>query len=414
MHKKITAKSTATALTALLSLSSALLLALSGCGGGGGGSTPTPPPSTTLARFAYVANHDDNTLSVFIADNTTGQLRHHGYTMTGDGPTSLTLDPSGQFAYTTNDVGSDISLFTIDSLSGELTAADCNLNTGNLDTCSTANGVPSSLVFEPNGLHAYVANNDTSTITTFDKDPATGALTLNPVQPQVTADGLNPLKLMVHGGFLYATYAGGTGGVGVYEISATDGTIQAVAGSPSPSGGTAAVDIAFTPDGQYAYVANSTGEIGAFTIDASGVLVTNGSVQSVAGTTPQALAIDSSGQWLYMLSRTSPGSISAFQIQSDGTLTQINCGGSQNCATGNLPASIAIDPTGQFVSVTNGGDNTLSLFSINQTSGQLTALRGLASRNAPAAVAYYSDTAAVTVTPRFAYVANASGNSVSA
>lgn len=414
MQKKTT-RPAVILLTSLLSLSSALLLSLSGCGGGGGGgSNPPPPPGTSLARFAYVTNQDDSTVSVFIADNTSGQLRHHGYVQTGSGPTSLTIDPSGQFAYTTNNGGSDISLFTIDSLSGELTSAICDTGTSSLN-CGSGSGVPTSMVFEPNGLHAYVANNSTSVISTFDKDPSTGALTANPTQFLVSTDGANPLKLMIdpNGSFLYATYQG-DGGVGVYAISATDGTIQAVAGSPVASGGTAAVDIAITPDGQYAYVANSTGEIGAFTIDASGVLVANGSTLSVAGTTPQALAVDSSGQWLYMLSKTTPGSISVFQIQSDGTLSQINCGSTQNCATGDLPTSIAIDTTGQFVSVTNGGDDTLSLFSINQTSGQLTALRGLASRYAPSALAYYSDTAAATVTPRFAYVAHESSNNISA
>lgn len=414
--KKKTTRPAVSVVASFLSLSAALLLALSGCGGGGGGgTTPPPPPTTTLARFAYVANAADDTISVFIADNSSGQLRHHGYVLTGKGPTSLTIDPSGQFAYTTNGGSSDISLFSIDSLSGELNSADCNLNTGNLDNCSTTNGIPASLVFEPNGLHAYVANNDSNSISTFDKNPTNGALTLNAIQPQVTADGTNPLKLKVHpsGNFLYATYQG-DGNVGIYEINASDGTIQLSPSSPVASGGTAAVDIAISADGQYAYVANSTGEIGVFTIDASGTLTANGSTQSVSGTTPQALAIESSGQFLYMLSKQAPGSISVFQIQGGGTLTPINCNTNPSCPTGDMPESFAIDPTGQFITVTNGDGNTLSLFSINQNNGQLTELRGLASRNAPSAVTYYADTSAATVTPRFAYVANEISNNISA
>jgi YVTN family beta-propeller protein len=407
-------------LISFLSLSSALLLALSGCGGSSGATTTPPPTSTTtLGRFAYVANAADDTISVFIADNTSGQLRHHGYVLTGNGPNSLTIDPSGQFAYTTNGGSSDISLFTIDSLSGELNAADCNLNTSNLDNCSTTNGIPTSLVFEPNGIHAYVTNNDSNSISTFDKNPTNGALTLNPTQPQVTADGANPLKLKVHpsGSFLYATYEG-DGHVGIYEINANDGTIQLSPNSPVASGGTSAVDIAISADGQYAYVANSTGEIGAFTIGASGSLTTNGSVQNVSGTTPQALALDSTGHWLYMISKEATGSVSVFEIQANGTLQPVNCNGATvSCATGALPESIAIDPTSQFVTVTNGGDNTLSLFTIDQNTGELTAQRGLASRNTPVAVSYFTDTAAATVTPRFAYAVNSStttGNSVSA
>ncbi|MEJ2465894.1 MAG: beta-propeller fold lactonase family protein, partial [Candidatus Thiodiazotropha sp.] len=357
-----------------------LLTALAGCGGGGGGggggSTPPPTSSTPVARFAYVANTGDNTVSVYLADNTTGSLRHHGYAMTGDGPTSLTIDPSGQFAYTLNSNSQDISLFTIDSLAGTLTAADCDAVSNT--SCGTG-GTPVSLVFGSNGSFAYVANQVSNRITVHQKDPSIGALgDVNSVQPPVddtTGGSLNPVKLSLHpsGDFLYAVHDT-TSDVTLYAINSLDGTLSSVTGSPVASGGSGAIDIAITPDGNFAYVANSTsGDIGLFTVDGSGLLVPNTtSALLTTGLTPQALAVDPTGQWLYMISKQAPGSVSLFQIQSDGTLVQSNCGGSQTCATGNMPASIAIDPTGQFVSVTNESDNTVSLFSINQNNGQLT------------------------------------------
>jgi YVTN family beta-propeller protein len=409
-----------TKLTHLPILSAGLLLALTGCGGGSdGGTTPPPPPSTPVARFAYVANSGDDTVSIFIADNTRGALRHHGYVPTGDGPSGLTIDPSGEFAYTLNSSSQDISLFTIDSLSGDLVAADCNRNTANLDTCGTGTGAtPVSMVFEPNGRFAYVANQLTNTITAHAKESSTGALDDVATQPPVdliSHGGDTPEQLRVHpdGGFLYVVYDA-TDNVGVYEISATDGTLTQVTGSPVASGGTAAADIAITSDGQYAYVANRSGEIGVFTIDGSGLLVANGTPLMAGGAPmPEALAIESSGRWLYMLSQEVSGSVSLFEIQNDGTLVQSDCGTSQTCPTGSVPEAIAIDPTGQFVSVTNGGGDTLSLYSIDQNTGQLTALSGLASRDTPAAVVYYTDTNEATVTPRFAYVVNGGGNSVS-
>jgi YVTN family beta-propeller protein len=409
-----------TKLTSIFILLTGLLPFLAGCfGGGGGGTTPPPAPTTPVARFAYVANSNDDTVSIFIADNTTGQLRHHGYVLTGDGPSSLTIDPSGQFAYTLNSNSQDISLFTIDSLAGDLIAADCNQNTANLDSCNTGTGAtPVSMVFEPNGRFAYVANQLSNTITAHAKDSSTGALNDVVAQPPVdvtSQGGDTPEQLRVHpdGGFLYVVYDA-TDNVGVYEISATDGTLTQVTGSPVASGGTAAADIAITPDGQYAYVANRSGEIGVFTIDGSGLLVANGSPLMAGGApTPEALAIESSGRWLYMLSQEVSGSVSLFEIQNDGTLVQSNCGTSQTCTAGSVPESIAIDPTGQFVSVTNGGGDTLSLYSIDQNTGQLTALSGLAGRDRPSAVTYYTDTDEVTVTPRFAYVANFDGVSLS-
>jgi 6-phosphogluconolactonase (cycloisomerase 2 family) len=368
-----------------------------------------------VARFAYVANFGDDTLSILIADNTTGRLRHHGYVQTDDGPADLVIDPSGQFLYTLNSNDQDISLFTVDSLSGNLTAADCNLNTGNRDNCSTG-GLAVSLVFEPNGRYAFVGNQLTNTISAFLKDPSTGGLSSVPAQPpvDVTAHGGNtPTRLRVHpdGSYLYVTYEA-SNNLDVYQIDALDGVLTLVTGAPVASGGTAAVDIAITPDGQYAYVANRSGTIGVFSIDGAGLPVANGAPLTVAGT-PQRLAIDSSGQWLYMISKEAAGSLSVFEIQNDGTLAQINCAAALTCPAGDMPESLAIDPTGQFVSVANRDGDTLNIFTIDHNNGQLTALAELAARNAPAALAYYTDTAEVTVTPRFAYVINSGGNSVS-
>ena len=404
------------------------LIGLAGCGGGGGGgggSTPPPTPASSVARFAYLANFADDTVSVFLADNTTGRLRHHGYVpsgdgVNGDGPAELVIDPSGQFAYTVNTNSTDISLFVIDSLSGALSADNCDTGTVNL-TCGTG-GSPVSMAFGASGQFAYVANQGTDTITVHAKDPSNGSLSnINSVQPPVddTSSGssLNPVKLSLHpgGGVLYSVHDA-TSNLTVYAIDPLNGTLATVTGSPVGSGGTGAVDIAVTPDGSFAYVANSTsGDIGIFTVDATGLLVPNATSASITtGGVPQALAIDPTGAWLYMISKQAPGSVSLFAIQSDGTLSAVNCTTTPTCPTGNMPESIAIDPTGQFISVANSSDNTLSLYSINQTTGQLLAMSGLVTRSAPTSVAYYVDTAEVSVTPRFAYVGNYDGNSVSA
>ncbi len=404
-----------------LLITAGLLTLLSGCGGGGGGgSTPPPTPTTTVARFAFVANAGDDTLSAFLADNTTGALRHHGYVPTGSGPGEVVIDPSGQFVYTLNATSLDISLFQLDSLDGTLTQATCDtVNT--TATCSTGGGTPVSMVFGRNGTYAYVANQVADTLTVHQLDPGTGALSdFNSVQPpQNDASGgsSHPVALRLHpdGNTLYAVHDT-TSDVTAYTVDPTDGTLSPVTGSPVVSGGTGSIDLAITPNGSYVYVANATsGDIDLFTVDATGLLVPNAVAASVpaTGLVPQAMAIDPTGQWLYLISRQASGSVALYSIQSDGTLSQINCGASLTCAAGNLPESVAVDPTGQFVSVTNGGDNSISLFAIDPTSGKLSALRGLTTRNTPSSVAYYSDTAEATVTPRFAYVANYNGISLS-
>src|SRR5436309_9175779 len=70
--------------------------ALLGCGGGGGSSN-TPPqintPQVASARFAFVANRDANTISVFNVNQTTGLLSGSATVATGAcvGPRYLEL-----------------------------------------------------------------------------------------------------------------------------------------------------------------------------------------------------------------------------------------------------------------------------------------------------------------------------------
>jgi hypothetical protein len=84
--------------------------------------TVTITANLLAPRFAYVANQGDDTVSIYIVDATTGQLRHNGYVAAGTGPSSVTVDPSGRFAYVANQFpDNNISGYTIDASSGALT-----------------------------------------------------------------------------------------------------------------------------------------------------------------------------------------------------------------------------------------------------------------------------------------------------
>ena len=71
-------------------------------GGGGGGGTGTASGSFT--RVALVPNRTDNTVSVFLVDAATGQLRPRGYVVSGTSPRAVAVHPSGQFFYTINGI----------------------------------------------------------------------------------------------------------------------------------------------------------------------------------------------------------------------------------------------------------------------------------------------------------------------
>jgi 6-phosphogluconolactonase (cycloisomerase 2 family) len=392
-----------------LLMAAGLLTALAGCGGGGGGGggdTPPPPASSTpVARFAYVANTGDNTVSVYLADNTTGQLRHRGYALAGAGPIDVITHPSGEFAYSVNYTDQTISLFTIDWTTGDLASAACD---GSANDCS-AGGTPTSLVIDSNGLRAYVSNETANAIHVFNVNQATGSL--GTFIQTIASGGMGPSTLFLHpsGQYLYAANQT-SNTISLFNIDPTNGTLTDT-GTVVTSSGTTVTDILLTSDGLHAYIANQASPtIESFDIDASGTMTNTGTVAS--GGAVLSLAIDPTDSWLYAVNADASGSISAFAIQSDGSLSATNCTTSLNCSVGGTPEGIAIDPTGQFLAVTNRDDNTIDRFTINQSDGSLTSQRTLTTRDMPRGITYLEDTSAVSITPRFAYVAHEASNDI--
>src|SRR6202011_1547651 len=79
-------------------------------------------------------------------------------------------------------------------------------------------------------------------------------------------------------------------------------------------------------------------------------------------------------------------------------------------AAGSGPFSVAVDPSGKFAYVVNEGDNTVSGYTINATTGALTPIAG-----SPFAgtAGTYPQPVAVDPSGKFAYVANSSSTTVS-
>jgi 6-phosphogluconolactonase (cycloisomerase 2 family) len=110
-----------------------------------------------------------------------------------------------------------------------------------------------------------------------------------------------------------------------------------------------------------------------------------------AGIYPAAVVI---GQGHVYAVNVGDGTISQYNVASDGTLTPMNPATVTNPAMhtfGAAPAAATIDPTGSFLYVTNAADNTLSQFSIG-SDGQLTPLT-------PSTVATGVDPVSIVVAP---------------
>jgi 6-phosphogluconolactonase (cycloisomerase 2 family) len=131
------------------------------------------------------------------------------------------------------------------------------------------------------------------------------------------------------------------------------------------------------------------------------------------GPQPAALfsaSLSASSPFLYVNNNAASNSVSAFRVNSDGTLTAVPgspfaTGGNSGSPCNNMD-SIAVDQRHRRVYVTNGVSNTVSGFNIN-SDGSLSAVPG-----SPFATGAAPVGTAVDPLGRFVYVANHNGGSV--
>jgi YVTN family beta-propeller protein len=329
-------------------------------------------PSGKFGKFVYVANANSNNVSMYTIDASTGALTSTGTIAAGTSPSSVAVEPSGKFAYVANGGSSDLSMYMIDATNGALTS------TG---TIASANGGATSVAVHPSGKFAYVASLLSDGVSMYTINATTGVLT--PIG--AIGAGLYPESVAVDpsGKFAYVAnfgdhLAGIPGSVSTYRINA-DGSLTSTGTIAEPYEGTASM--AVHPSGKFAYVARArfSNTISMYTIDATtGTLTLTGRIDGANGGTT-SVAVHPSGKFAYMTNADiSPGvfaggssnTISVYAIDvHTGALTPIG-----NMATGTLPKSVAVDPSGKFAYVANNFSNSISMYTIDATTGALTLL----------------------------------------
>jgi YVTN family beta-propeller protein len=324
-------------------------------------------------KFAYVANEGCGdsafgNVSMYTIDATTGKLASIGPPVSSndEGGHSVTVDPFGKFAYVANwgegDTAGSISMYNINS-------------TGALKFTGTINGVcpglcaPWSVVVDPSGKFAYVANEGSfspTNVSMFSINTTTGALTsigMIPTGGRSISVAVDPM-----GKFVYvATESdppGSAGGVSMYTMDTGTGALTSMG---MIAAGTNPVSVAVDLAGKFAYVANSgSNDVSMYTIKATtGALTSTGTI--AAGTKPSSVAVDSSGKFAYV---TNSGSndVSMYKIIDTTTGALVSMG---TIPAGLSPSSIAIHPSGKFAYVTNSGSNDISIYKIDSATGAL-------------------------------------------
>jgi DNA-binding beta-propeller fold protein YncE len=188
-----------------------------------------------------------------------------------------------------------------------------------------------------------------------------------------------------------------------------------VAGSPYAPAELQPWALALDPSGQYLYVANSASSIvSTYGIGAGGALTLDVSTASTGAPTnrPFALAIDPAGPYLYVGTDDNlNGTLEAYSINA-GVLSPVTgVLGSSTYPSGNIPYSVVFDPTNSLVYAANFYDATMVGYSVGgggllaAVPGTPFAFQGGIGINQPYALAVYP-------TGGFLYVIDALANTV--
>jgi 6-phosphogluconolactonase len=337
-----------------------------------------------VGRFAFVADATLDELGAFAINPGTGALTPINSLSTGDTPNAVAATPDGQFVYTANEVGSNISIFSVNPATGALIVGGVQ-STG-------AGSFPQAITVDPSGEFALVADGTDGTVLVFSINPATGALAQVAGSPftAVSAAGGNPSSVAVDPSdqFVYVTDEFAAQ-ITSFTFNAATGALTPLASSPTASGNTP-VWISIDPTGQFAYVSNQTDATASgWTINGAGALTAMAgspyAAEFAAGGNPTVIAIDPTDQFLYVTDVVA-STVVGFNINpTTGVLSAMT---GSPFAVGNGPWGEAIDPSGQFLYTTNAYDGTISMFAINGTSGALTPVPGspLAYGSAPSSI----------------------------
>jgi 6-phosphogluconolactonase (cycloisomerase 2 family) len=288
----------------------------------------------------------------------------------------MVVDPLGRFAYVANLVSnvsnqSSISMYTINPTTGLLTPTS---------PATVATGwLPQGIAIDPKGRFVYTANTDDSSVSMFTINQKTGVLT--PASP-ATVSTLLPGELLSEpafltvdptGRFVYVSALDSDGStVSMFSIDQTTGALTPTSPATVEAGGIP-FQVVVAPNDKFAYVVNNlsggayTAGVVEYMVDsATGVLTPSPAFAVEAGNAPTAIAIDPTSRFAYVVNRID-GTVSMYTIdQTTGDLT-LNATAKNptgTIAAGALPFRIDFDPTGEHVYVTNE-DSSTSIYTLN-------------------------------------------------
>ncbi len=365
--------------------------------------------SAAVARFAYVLNFSDGSVSSYGPHAATGAFTPLG--KSSSSANQLIPHPSGMFVYSLN-ADNTISVLSVDPVAGGLSASAVPA------TPAVGTGTEFATV-DPSGRWLYVVDGTSNMVFGFSINQSTGALTSIGAG---IATGASPLQVLVAPNdlFVYVINGSAAGSVSAYSIG-TGGALTALAAPTTVLN--APAFSAIDPASAYLFVPTSgDNTIVPFAIGTDGTLTAGTPFTFTPALTGtdflEAVAVDPTSKFLYVVDAgtssetTTTGNLYALSIGAGGALTQTINGGSPY-ALGNMPKSIALDPSGTILAVANNADNTVSVFTA-AADGSLTPDNLVEAAGAPAFPVFINGAAETASSVSAVVAANITNSTLSA
>jgi 6-phosphogluconolactonase len=311
----------------------------------------------------------------------TGESVPLGLAASTDNPSFLAVEPKGRFLYAVNELDTfqnkptgAISAFEMDRLSGKLKL---------LQQVSSLGGGPAHLSLDRSARYLMVANYGSGNYAVFPIGND-GRLGPHSAFAQDVGSSVNPERqagphahsIQVTNDNRFAIVADlGLDKLLLYRFDENKGTLTS--GNPSfvkVDPGAGPRHITFAPSGKFVYVVNEMeSTVTVFDYKSTpGTLYSKQTIPALpkefAGeNTAAQILVDARGRFLYVSNR-GDDSIGVFSINpDDGRLTAVEWVSSG----GKTPRNFAIDPTGKWLFAANQGSDNIKLFQIDPDSGGL-------------------------------------------
>jgi len=321
-------------------------------------------------RFLWVAAATAGEVHALSIDPETGVLTETGAYAAGTDPRALHADPTGERLFAVARGSSELITFEVGAAGALVRESSLALRPGSHDIAFATGAAP--LAWTARFVHC--ANAGSGDVHAFAVDDATGALTFT---GQTFTDE-SPVSLVLDSRARFAVVVAEVGqSVQSFAVDALDGALSptgtpvSVAGSP--------VHAVVDPSGRFAYVAArdvvlpDDGWLLTYAIDGTTGALAQVDVRE-AGVSSCAVAIEPTGEYVYVANRGdgTPGtaSIAAFRLD---PVTGIPASVGVPVVAPGI-AGLAFHPDGRTAYAVLRGSDALARFTIDRTSGNLTAV----------------------------------------